>query len=80
MNYSIWIILFTFISYFIITDESIARFFILFGQLIKIKYEMLKWRIIDSPDNPIVRWKIHRNSLRIAKELKKEFDEKNKNN
>ena len=78
MNYSIWFLIFIIIGYLIVTDQSIARFFILVGQYLKIKYELIKWVIIHSPDNPIVRWRIHQNSLRIAKELMKEFDEKNK--
>lgn len=78
MMYSYWFVIFIFIGYFIVTDLSVARLFLLIVSWIKNEYSKLKWRIFELPDSPIVRWRIHRNSLRIAKELQKEFDEKNK--
>ena len=78
MNYSIWFLLFVFLGYFIVTDSSVARLFILTGYQLKIKFEKLKWKLLHLPNNPIVRWRIHQNSLRIAKELQEEFDKKNK--
>jgi hypothetical protein len=76
--YSYWFIIFILIGYFIVTDFSVSQLFIIIGYWFKNQYEKVKWRVLHSPDNPIVRWKIHQNSLRIAKELMKEFDEKNK--
>ena len=32
---------------------------------------------MQSPDNPIVKYMIWRRSIKLAKELRKEFDEKN---
>ena len=78
MMYSYWFVIFIFIGYFIVTDSSVARLFLLIGYWIKSEYSKFKWRIFELPDSPIVRWKIHRNSLRIAKELQKEFDNQSK--
>ena len=47
-------------------------------QLAKVEYEKTKWWILHSPDNFIVRWLIHRRSMKMAKELMKEFKETNK--
>ena len=50
----------------------------MFTQLARVQYEKVKWWIVHSPDNIIVRWLIHRRSMKLAEELMKEFDEKNK--
>lgn len=78
MNYSVWFLIFILIGYFIVTDSSVARLFILIGYWFKSEYIKLRWRLFELPDSPIVRWRIHRNSLRIARELEKEFDKQSK--
>ena len=47
-------------------------------QLARVQYEKTKWWVRHSPDNLIVRWLIHRRSMKMAKELIKEFEETNK--
>lgn len=74
----IYFIIFFCIAYLIITDQSVARAFYMLTQLARVQYEKVKWWIIHSPDNFIVRWLIHKRSMKMAKELMKEFDEKNK--
>jgi hypothetical protein len=74
----IYFIIFFCIAYLIITDQSVAKAFYMLTQLAKVQYEKTKWWIMHSPDNIIVRWLIHRRSMKMAKELMKEFGEKNK--
>lgn len=71
--YYFWFIIFSIFAYLIITDNSIAYSFFLISKIVKFKYEKIKWWIFNSPDNFIVRWSIHRRSMRIAKELQKEL-------
>jgi hypothetical protein len=42
-----------------------------------LEYRKMKWRILHDPNNPIVKYRTHRNSLRIAKEFAERFEEKN---
>jgi hypothetical protein len=44
---------------------------------IKLEYEKLKWRITQSPDNPIVKYIIWKRSMKLAEKLRKELNEKN---
>jgi len=69
----IYFIIFFCIGYLIVTDASVARLFVLLTGLVRIKYEQIKWYILHSPTNPLVKFMIHRRSLRLAKELEKEF-------
>jgi hypothetical protein len=74
----IWFIIFSCIGYLIVSDASVARLFVLLTGLVRIQYEKIKWYIQYSPDNPLVKFMIHRRSLRIAKELMEELAEKEK--
>jgi len=38
-----------------------------------LQYEKLKWWVLYNPDNPIVRWNMHRKSMKMAEELMKEM-------
>ena len=72
-TYYIYFFVFGVIGYFIVTDNSVARFFFYLGQLIRLQYEKVKWWILYSPDNPIVRFAIKRNSIKMAEELMKDL-------
>lgn len=72
-----WLGLFLIIGYFVVTDNSLATFFVLTQKRIELEYEKLKWRIMQSPDNPIVKYMIWRRSIKLAEELRKELNEKN---
>ena len=74
----IYFIIFFCVAYLIVTDQSVARAFYMLTQLARVQYEKTKWWILHSPDNLIVRWLIHRRSMKMAKELMKEFEETNK--
>lgn len=71
--YYIWFIIFGCLGYLIVSDSSVARLFVLIGGWIKFQYEKIKWIILNDPGNPIVKYLIWRRSLRLAKELEKEF-------
>ena len=69
----VWFIIFVCIGYLVVTDASVARLFVLLTGLVRIKYEQIKWWVLYNPANPIVKWLMWRNALRIAKELEKKF-------
>ena len=74
----IYFVIFFCISYLILTDQSVAKGVYMLTQLARVEYEKVKWWILHSPDNFIVRWLIHRRSMKMAKKLMKELEEKNK--
>jgi hypothetical protein len=69
----IYFTIFFCIGYLIVTDASVARLFVLLTGLVRIKYEQIKWFLLHNPANPLVKFMIHRRSLRLAKQLAKEF-------
>ena len=69
----VYFIIFFCIGYLIVTDASVARLFVLLTALARIQYQRIKWWVLYNPTNPIVKWLMWRNALRIAKELEKEF-------
>jgi len=69
----VYLIIFFCIGYLIVTDASVARLFVLLTELARIQYQRVKWWILYNPTNPIVKWLMWRNALRLAKELEKEF-------
>jgi hypothetical protein len=69
----IYFIIFFCIGYLIVTDASVARLFVLLTELARVQYEKIKWWVLYNPANPIVKWLMWRNALRLAKELEKEF-------
>jgi len=69
----LWFVIFSCIGYLIVTDASVARLFVLLTGLARVQYEKIKWWVLYNPANPIVKWLMWRNALRLAKELEKEF-------
>ena len=67
-------LIFAILTYFIVTDQSVARFAYLVFELLRIKYEKTKWWILHNPANPIVKYLMWRRALKLAKELEKEFN------
>ena len=65
----IYFIIFFCIAYLIVTDQSVARAFYMLTQLAKVQYEKTKWWILHNPANPIVKYFMWRNSMKLAKEL-----------
>ena len=72
----IYFVIFFCIGYLIVTDHSVARGFYMLTQLARVEYEKVKWWILHSPDNLIVRWLIHKRSMKMAKELMDEYKNK----
>ena len=72
-SYYFWFGIFMFVGYLILTDESVAYAFTLVSKLIKFQYEKQKWWLFHNPRNPVVKWFMWSRSLRIAKQLEKEF-------
>ena len=70
----VWFVIFACIGYLIVTDNSVARLFVLLTGLVRIKYEQIKWFLLHNPANPIVKWLMWRNALRLAKQLAKELN------
>ncbi|NBP00137.1 MAG: hypothetical protein EBU90_08395 [Proteobacteria bacterium] len=76
--YTIWFILFAFAAYFIVTDESVAKAFYFITKIVRNKFEVFKWWLIHNPQTPWARYSMWRRSNRLAKELMKELESKNK--
>ena len=66
--------IFMFVGYLIATDDSVAYAVTLVSKIVRFQYEKQKWLLLHNPRNPIVKWLMWRNALRMAKELAKEFD------
>ena len=71
--YYFWFGVFIFVFYLVATDDSVAYAINLVSKFIRFQYEKQKWWLLHNPANPIVKWLMWRNSLRMAKELEKEF-------
>jgi len=74
----IYFIIFSCVAYLIVTDQSVARAFYMLTQLAQVQYEKTKWWILHNPANPIVKYLIWRRSNKLAKELMKELESRNK--
>jgi hypothetical protein len=78
MSYYVWFLVFAVVAYFILTDESAAAGFYYMTQIIKNKFLVFKWWLIHNPKTPWAKYSMHRRSIKMAEELMKEFEEKNK--
>jgi len=76
--YYIWFLVFVFLGYFIVTDQSVAKGFYLITQIVKNKCEVTKWWLMNNPSNPVVKYMIWRRSIKIAKELERELNDRRK--
>ena len=74
----IYFVIFFCIAYLIITDQSVARGFYLLTQIVRVQYEKTKWWILHNPANPIVKYIMWRRAYKLAEELQKEIESKNK--
>ena len=75
MNSSyIYFVIFFCIGYLIVTDQLVARAFYMLTQLIRFKYEKIKWWILHNPRNPIVKYLMWKRAMKLAKELQQEFE------
>lgn len=72
----IYVIIFFCIAYLILTDQSVAKAFYILVQISKIQYEKTKWWILYNPANPLVKYLMWRNAMKIAKDLQDELKNK----
>jgi hypothetical protein len=72
--YYFWFGIFMFVAYLILTDHSVAYAVTLVSKLVRFQYEKTKWWLLHNPRNPVVKWLMWRNALRMAKELAKELN------
>lgn len=63
---------FAIFAYLIISDKHVATLFVLISKFLRIYFERMKWMILYNPGNPIQKYLIWRNAMRIAKQLQKE--------
>lgn len=75
-SYYIWFIIFACCAYLIATDPSVAKAVDLVSRLATSRYQVFMWWLKNNPSNPIVKYMIWRRSMKIAEELRKEFEEK----
>jgi hypothetical protein len=78
MSYYVWFLVFAVVAYFIVTDESAAAGFYYMIRIITNKFLVFKWWMLNNPKTPWTRYSMHRRSIKMAEELMKEFEEKNK--
>ena len=71
--YYFWFGIFIFVFYLVATDDSVAYTVTLVSKIVRFQYEKQKWWLLHNPANPIVKHLMWRRSLRIAKQLEKEF-------
>ena len=71
---SLWIVLFCFALYFIVTDNSIAQAFDYVIKIIKNKFSIKLWWLMNNPKNPIVKYLMWRRSMKMAEELQQKLE------
>lgn len=73
IQFYIWLGVFAVLGYFIVTDKSIAQFFLLTLANLKLtaqrRWFMLMWQVKHNPKNPFVKWHLDRKYTDMAKEL-----------
>jgi hypothetical protein len=74
----IWFVIFFCFGYLIVTDQSIARLFILLTKLVEVEYQKVKWWALHNPANPIIKYFMWRRAYKLAEELQKELESKSK--
>ena len=72
-SYYFWFGIFIFLFCLVATDDSVAYAVVLVSKIVRVRYERTKWWLLHNPANPIVKWLMWKNALRIAKELEREF-------
>ena len=70
----LWLIVFSFALYFIITDESIAAAFYYVTRLAKAYIQRQWWWFTHNPRNPVVKYLIYRRSLKMAENIMRQIN------
>ena len=72
--------LFAVAMYFIVTDDSVAAAFYYVTRLAKAYIQRQLWWFTHNPRNPVVKYMIHRRSLKLARELTAKINNHIENN
>ncbi len=72
----IYLVIFFCLGYLIVTDQSIAKAVVFVTQIAKNKFQVFKWWFIHNPKTPWARYSMYRNSMKMAEELMKEFEDR----
>jgi hypothetical protein len=75
-TYYIWLILFTVVGYIIVSDRNVLDAFVYIFDITKNNIIKQIWWLKNNPKNPVVKYLMHRRSMRMAKDLMKEFEQK----
>ena len=70
----LWLVVFSFALYFIITDESIAAAFYYAIRLAKAYIQRQWWWFTHNPRNPVVKYLIYRRSLKMAENIMRQIN------
>lgn len=76
-TYYIWLILFAVVGYVIVSDKNVLDAFVYIFDIVKNNIIKQIWWLKNNPKNPIVKYLMHRRSMKMAEELMKEFESKN---
>jgi hypothetical protein len=77
-TYYIWLILFAVVGYIIVSDKNVLDAFVYIFDITKNNIIKQIWWLKNNPKNPVVKYLMHRRSMKMAEELMKEFESKNK--
>lgn len=72
-SYYVWITLFTIIGYMIVSDKNVVDASVYVFVIIKNRLIREIWWLKNNPSNPIVKYVMWRKSIKLAKELEREF-------
>ena len=77
-TYYIWLVLFAIVAYIIVSDRNVSDAFVYIFDITKNNIIKQIWWLKNNPKNPVVKYLMHRRSMKMAEELMKEFESKNK--
>ena len=77
-TYYIWLVLFAIVGYIIVSDKNVLDAFVYIFDITKNNIIKQIWWLKNNPKNPVVKYLMHRRSMKMAEELMKEFESKNK--
>ena len=63
-------------AYFILTDEGVAAAFYYVNKLAFAKIKRYWWWLMNNPRNPVVKYLIYRQSLKMAEKIMAEINTK----
>ena len=76
MTYYAWFAIFAIVSYIIISDRNVADAFVYVFDIVKNKIAKQIWWLKNNPRNPVVKYLMWRRSIKLAKELMDEYQNK----